>query len=144
MMGHVVIPLWQLSPRSKNGSYPRSKALPNLQTFEEFYASTHPGKALTGNLAYEAMRAVSNPQLAMFRVALMPPKTSDESVAIMRSAFAEMWKNPQFLADYSKIIKTEPILVSGGDGQEVLTELGKVRPEIKDFLTDYIGRITAK
>ncbi len=143
-MGHVVIPLWQLSPRSKNGSYPRSKALPNLQTFEEFYASIHPGKALAGNLAYEAMRAVSNPQLAMFRVALMPPKTSDESVAIMRSAFAEMWKNPQFLADYSKIIKTEPILVSGGDGQEVLTELGKVRREIKDFLTDYIGRITTK
>ena len=55
-----------------------------------------------------------------------------------------MWKNPQFLADYSRIIKTEPILVSGGDGQEVLTELGTVRREIKDFLTDYIGRITTK
>ena len=44
-MGHVVMPLWQLSPR-KNGGYPRSKALPNLQTFEEFYAQVHPGKPL--------------------------------------------------------------------------------------------------
>ena len=80
----------------------------------------------------------------MFRVAVMPPKTSDELLSIMRSAFAAMWKNPQFLADYSRIIKTEPILVSGNDGQEVLTELGTVRREIKDFLTDYIGRMTTK
>src|SRR3954464_7981264 len=47
-MGHIVMPLWQLSPR-KNGAYPRSKALPNLQTFEEFYAAVHPGKPLSGN-----------------------------------------------------------------------------------------------
>ena len=42
---HVVMPLWQLSPRGKDGSYPRSKALPNLQTFEEFYASVQPRQA---------------------------------------------------------------------------------------------------
>ena len=92
-MGHLVMPLWQLSPR-KNGSYPRSKALPNLQTFEEFYASVHPGKPLAGNPTYQTLRAVSDPQLAMFRVAMMPPKSSGEAVAIMRTAFAEMWKRP--------------------------------------------------
>src|SRR4029079_11696404 len=74
-MGHVVMPLWQLSPR-KNGSYPRRQALPNLQTFEEFYAAVHPGKPLAGNSSYKALRAVSDPQLAMFRVAMMPPKSS--------------------------------------------------------------------
>src|SRR3954451_15055682 len=62
-MGHLVMPLWQLSPR-KNGSYPRSKALPDLQTFEEFYAAVHPGKPLAGNVTYKALRAVSDPQLA--------------------------------------------------------------------------------
>ena len=55
-MGHVVMPLWQLSPR-KNGGYPRSKALPNLQTFEEFYATVQPGKPLAGNFTYQALRA---------------------------------------------------------------------------------------
>src|SRR5215210_115133 len=52
-MGHVVMPLWQLSPR-KDGRYPRSKALPDLQTFEEFYAAAHPSKPLAGNFSYEA------------------------------------------------------------------------------------------
>jgi hypothetical protein len=142
-MGHLVMPLWQLSPR-KNGSYPRSKALPNLQTFEEFYASVHPGKPLAGNPTYQTLRAVSDPQLAMFRVAMMPPKSSGEAVTIMRTAFAEMWKNPQFLADYSKVIKTEPILVSGAEGQEVLNGLATVSSEIKEFLVKYTNNMTSK
>ena len=143
-MGHVVIPLWQLSPKAKNGSYPRSKALPNLQTFEEFYARVQPGKSLAGNVSYEAMRAISDPQLAMFRVSLMPPKASEEAVATMRAAFVSMWKDPKFLADYSKVIKTEPILVSGADGQEILAGVGNVRREITDFLGNYAAHLTQR
>jgi hypothetical protein len=143
-MGHVVIPLWQLSPRGKNGSYPRSRALPDLQTFEEFYATVYPNKKLAGNATYDALRAVANPQLAMFRVAMMPPKISNEALGIMRSAFTELWKNRQFLADYARIIKTEPIQVSGSEGQEVLAELGKVRQDVKDFLHGYTGRMTSR
>jgi tripartite-type tricarboxylate transporter receptor subunit TctC len=141
-MGHLVIPLWQLSPRTKDGSYPRSKALPNLQTFEEFYASVFPGKPLKGQIAYEALRALADPQLAMFRVAVTPPKTSPEAVAVLRSAFTQMWKSPQFLADYSRIIKTEPILVTGAEGQEVLAALGSVPEKYKEYLTATVGKMT--
>ncbi len=143
-MGHVVIPLWQLAPRAKNGSYPRSRALPNLQTFEEFYASVRPDKPLAGQLPYEALRAFADPQLAMFRVAMMPPKASEEATGILRAAFAEMWKNPQFLADYSRIIKTEPIFVSGNEGQDILADLGNVRTEIKDYLVNYANNVVVK
>jgi hypothetical protein len=142
-MGHLVIPMWQLSPR-KNGAYPRSRALPNLQTFEEFFAQVRPGVKLAGNVKYEAMRAVSDPQLAMFRVSLMPPKSSGESVAIMRAAFVDMWKDPKFLADYSKVIKTEPILVTGSEGQAVLSGVANVRREVTDFLADYTANMTSK
>ena len=137
------MPLWQLSPR-KNGAYPRSKALPNLLTFEEFYTSVKPGKPLAGDFKYQVLRAVADPQLAMFRVAMMPPKSSGEAVAIMRTAFVEMWKNPQFLADYSKVIKTEPVLVTGAEGQEVLSGLAKVPNEIKEFLVKYTDSMTSK
>jgi tripartite-type tricarboxylate transporter receptor subunit TctC len=142
-LGHVVLPLWQLSPR-KNDRYPRTKALPNLQTFEEFYASVRPGKPLKGILEYEAMRAVADPQLAMFRTAVLPPNASSEAVAALRAAFAEMWKSPEFLSDYSKVIKTEPILVSGQEGQQILAALGKVPQSIKDFLVQYAARMTSK
>jgi hypothetical protein len=143
-MGNIVIPLWQLSPRGKNGNYPRSPALPDLATFEEFYASIHGGKTLSGNFIYEVLRAVSDPQLAMFRVAVMTPKSPDEAVVVMRSAFDSLWKDQQFLTNYSRVIKTQPILVSGGEGQKILSEFGSVRREIKDFLLDYINRLTTK
>ena len=141
-MGHLVIPLWQLSPRAKDGSYPRSRALPDLQTFEEFYAKVFPGKKLAGNLQYDALRSFADPQLAMFRVALMPPKAPSDVVNSMRTAFSKLWESPKFLADYSRIIKTKPILVSGHDGQDILAGLGTIKPQIKSYLVDYVSKIT--
>jgi putative tricarboxylic transport membrane protein len=139
-MGDVVLPLWQLAPRGKDGSYPRSVALPNLPTFEEFYASVNGGKKPSGFL-YEVLRASSDSLVAMFRTALMPPKTSGEAVAIMRSAFIEMWKSGDFIRDYSKVLKTKPILVSGEDAQAIVAALATVKPEIKTFLVDYSNKL---
>jgi tripartite-type tricarboxylate transporter receptor subunit TctC len=140
-MGHVVMPLWQLSPR-KNGAYPRSKALPDMPTFEEFYAQVLPGKPLAGNKLYEALRTVGDPQLAMFRVVLLPPKASDEATAVMRAGFIDLWKDQKFLADYSKVIKTEPILVTGNEGQAVLSGLGNIRNDMKEFIVSYTNSLT--
>src|SRR5262245_26928315 len=53
--GHLVIPLWQLAPRAKDDSYPRSPALPDMPTFEEFYAMVNGGKTPSG-FAYEVLR----------------------------------------------------------------------------------------
>jgi tripartite-type tricarboxylate transporter receptor subunit TctC len=142
-MSNVVLPLWQLSP-PKDGGYPRTKALPNMPTFEEFYASVHPDKKLSEQLAYRAMRAVNDPQLKMFRVAMMPPKTPENIAVTMRSAFTAMWKDPQFLADYSRAIKTEPILVTAQDGEAILTGLKDVPTDVKAFLAKYIADLTSK
>ena len=66
----------------------------------------------------------------------------EEAVAVLRSAFVDLWKDKQFLADYTKVIQTEPILVMGSDGQAILSQLGNVRREVKEFLIDYIGKLT--
>jgi len=142
-MSDIVLPLWQLSP-NKNGKYPRSKALPDLQTFEEFYAQVRPDKPLAGNIAYEALRAVLDPQLAMFRTAMMPPKTAPEAVAAMRAGFVALWKDKDFLADYTKVIKTEPILVTGEEGQRILNRLADVRSDIKEFLVKYTTNLATR
>lgn len=139
-MADVVIPLWQIAPRAKDGSYPRSRALPDLPTFEEFYASVKGGEKPSG-FKYEVLRASSDPLVAMFRTALMPPKTTPEAVALMRAAFVELWKDQAFLRDYAKVVKTDPILVSGEEAQELVAALAKVKPEIKAFLVDYSNKL---
>lgn len=139
-MGHLVIPLWQLAPRGKDGSYPRSPALPDLPTFEEFYALVNGGKKPSG-FTYEVLRASTDPLVAMFRTALMPPNTPAEAVTLMRSAFLALWKNPEFIRDYSNVVKTKPILVTGEEAQDIVAALANVKPQIKAFLLDYSNRL---
>jgi tripartite-type tricarboxylate transporter receptor subunit TctC len=139
-MGELVLPLWQLAPRGKDGGYPRSAALPDLPTFEEFYATVKGGKRPSG-FTYEVLRAVSDPLVAMFRTALMPPKTPDEPLMLMRSAFVELWKDRDFIRDYSNVVKAKPILVTGEEAQEMVAALRKAKPEIKAFLLDYSNRL---
>jgi tripartite-type tricarboxylate transporter receptor subunit TctC len=139
-MGAIVLPLWQIAPRAKDGSYPRSRAMPDLPTFEEFYAMVHGGKKPSGFL-YEVLRVSSDPLVAMFRTAMMPPKSPNEAVTVMRSAFVELWKDREFIRDYSNIVKTDPLLVSGEEAQDIVADLAKVKPEIKAFLLDYSNRL---
>jgi tripartite-type tricarboxylate transporter receptor subunit TctC len=139
-LGDLVMPLWQLAPRAKDGSTPRSVALPELPTFEEFYASVK-GSAKPSGQLYDVMRAFVDPMVAMFRTALMPPKTPDEAVSIMRAAFVALSKDGDFIRDYSNIVKAKPILVSGPDAQEIVATLGKVTPEAKAFLLDYSNHL---
>ena len=124
-------------------AYPRTKALPNLQTFEEFYATVHPDKklaanCLTGRCARSTIRCLHVPRR------LMPPKTPDDAAAVMRAAFTEMWKDPKFLADYSRVVNTEPILVTAQEGQHILAGLASVPSDVKEFLAKYIADMTSK
>ena len=108
----IVIPLWQVAPPGKGGSYPRSKVVPEIQTFEEFYATVNPGKKPSG-VPYQAMRAAIDAQTAMFRTFFMPPKANKEAVAIMRAAVESLWKDQNFIRDYAKAVRSDPVLVSG-------------------------------
>jgi len=71
----------------------------------------------------------------------MPPKSPQEAVAVMRSAFVELWQDAAFIRDYSNIVKTDPVLVTGQEGQAILAELGSIKPEIKAFITDYSNKL---
>jgi hypothetical protein len=60
---------------------------------------------------------------------------------VMRTGFVELWKDPDFIRDYSNIVKTKPILLSGQEAQEIVAALGQVTPEIKAFLLDYSNKL---
>ena len=67
-----------------------------------------------------------------------------DTVATMRKAFQEMWADKAFLADYARVMKTEPVIVPGDEGQKLLAAIGTVPEPIKDFLVDYSNRLTSK
>ena len=132
----IVIPLWQVAPPGKGGAYPRSPAVPEIQTFEEFFATVNPGKKPSG-VPYQAMRAALDAQTAMFRTFFMPPKANKEAVATMRAAIVSLWKDQNFIRDYAKAVRSDPVLVSGEDGEAIMKGLATVTPEIRTFLKNF-------
>lgn len=139
----IVIPLWQVAPPGKGGTYPRSPVVPELPTFEEFFASVKGGQKPSG-VAYEALRAAVDAQTAVFRTFFMPPKAPQEAVSTMRAAIVALWKDPQFIRDYSKVVRSDPVLVSGDDGEEIMAGLAKVKPEVKTYLKEFGDRLVKK
>ncbi len=131
----IVIPLWQIAPPVK-GAYPRSPVVPEIQTFEEFYATVNPGKKPSG-VPYEAMRAALDAQTAMFRTFFMPPKANKEAVNVMRAAIEALWKNQAFIKDYAKAVRSDPVLVTGQDGDAIMAGMAKVSPDIRKYLQDF-------
>ena len=138
-MDHLVMPLWQIAPRGKDGGTPRSRAMPDLQTFEEFFESVHNKKP--SGFMYEVLRASSDPLVAMFRTALLPPKAPADVTEVMRAAFVSLGQDKDFIRDYANAVKTNPLLVSGADAQEIVAALGKVKPEVKAFVVDYTAKL---
>ena len=50
-----------------------------------------------------------------------------------KNASTDLWKDQRFIRDYSKVVKSDPILVSGEDAAETMAELSKIRPEVKAY-----------
>jgi hypothetical protein len=103
----------------------------------------HPGRKPSG-IEYETMRTAIDAQTALFRTVFMPPKSPKEAADVLKNAITDLWKNPSFIRDYAKVVKSDPVLVSGEDGAEIMAALGKVRPEIKSFLVEYGNRLTRR
>jgi tripartite-type tricarboxylate transporter receptor subunit TctC len=139
----IVIPLWQVAAPGPGGTYPRAKAIPDIPTFEEFFAAQKGGAKPSG-IAYEAMRAFMDPQTSMFRAILFPPKTPKETVEILSKAYVSMWKDPKFQETYQKVVKSEPGLVIGDQAEAIMSSLTKVKPEVKAFLGDHSKRVSSK
>jgi hypothetical protein len=131
----IVIPLWQIAPPAKGG-YPRSPAVPEVQTFEEYFAAQKGGQKPSG-VSYQAMRAAVDAQTAMFRTFFMPPKANKEAVNILRGAVEALWKDQDFIKAYAKAVRSNPVLVSGPEGEAIMKGLADVNQETRTFLKDY-------
>jgi tripartite-type tricarboxylate transporter receptor subunit TctC len=137
----IVIPLWHLTARSADGTAKRSQSVPELPTFEEFYAQVK-GGAPTG-IKYDALRMIIDPFTSMFRTIFMPPKTPAGAVATMRDAVAALWKDEAFLKDYEKAVKNRPNLVVGAEGEKIIAQVVGVKPELAAFLRKYMADVAA-
>ena len=138
----IVVGLFHLVAPGPDGVVHRSVSLPDMPTFDEFYEKVH-GKKPSG-IAYESLRLMTDILTSMFRTVFTPAHTPDEAVTALRAGFVSMWKDKAFIADYSKAVKSTPVMVTGEEGEKIISQLKTVKPEIKTFVADYMKKLEKK
>jgi hypothetical protein len=112
----------------------RSKELDALGVpmFADVYRQAH-GKPPSGPV-WDALVLVSNLSTTMLRAVLMPKGTPKAAVEEMRKAFVAVSQDPEFKAEYKRIIRIEAEMVSAQQGEELFASMSKVKPETSDVL----------
>jgi tripartite-type tricarboxylate transporter receptor subunit TctC len=118
-------------------TFVRDVELPNLPTFEEFYASIH-GKPPTGK-KWEVYSFLRDMRGAFSDAVLLPPKTPAPIVGAMQKAFASAAKDPAFIADYEKIAQAKPVWADGASAEKVFARLRSADESVGAFLAEYIA-----
>ena len=121
----IVVGLFHLVAPGPDGVVHRSVSLPDMPTFDEFYEKVH-GKKPSG-IAYESLRLMTDILTSMFRTVFTPAHTPDEAVTALRAGFVSMWKDKAFIADYSKAVKSTPVMVTGEEGEKIISTRGSCR-----------------
>ena len=109
--------------------------------FRSVYREIHGAGKTPSGPAWESIRFITRLADAMFRTAFLPPGAPKEAVDEMRAAFAKLWTDGEFFAEYEKTVRSRPSLVSGEDGNRIIAGLGNVDPAIVAYLKDYVAKV---
>lgn len=137
----LVTPLFQFGRETSDNTFERIPQLPDVKTFLEVYREVHGADKTPAGPAWDSLRFITRLADAVFRTAFLPPGAPKEAVAEMRAAFAKLWTDDEFFAEYEKTVRSRPSLVSGDDGNRIIAGLGNVDPSIVAYLKDYVAKV---
>ena len=137
-MAELVMPLWQIAARGKDGGAPRSRAMPDLPTFEEFFETVHhkkPSGLSTRCCAPAAIRwwRCSGPRCCR-RSRRRDHRRDAHGV---RDAGAGQGLHPRLCQRGEDRSAGRPRRRRAGDRRGA----GRVKPEIKAFVIDYTNTL---
>ena len=130
----VVIPLYVNELIADDGELEANSDAPDLMPFSKLYQSIH-NKTPSGR-HWEALKVTYIAQ-AMQRVVMMTPGTAPEIVATLRQAFAAMIKDPEYVAEFRKMTRSDPEYKVGISGEKIVQKLQDTPADVKAFIKKY-------
>jgi len=135
----IAIPVLQYGSLRPEGAAGRSPDLPEVPTFLEVYKDVWGKDAMPSGEKWQALQLLTRIMDSMYRTVFMPPNAPAAAVAEMRAAMAKLEKDPEYIADYEKVVKGKPRFVLGAEGEHIIAELGNISPSFLSFLRKYIA-----
>ncbi len=134
----IVLPLIQYDYTRPDGSLGRSPDAADVPAFLEVYKEVWGKDAMPSGEKWQALQLVSKIMDSMGRTVFMPPNAPAAAVEEMRGAMEKLAKDPEFIADYEKVVKFKPRFIVGAEGERIIAELGNVQPSFVNFLRKYL------
>ncbi|HEV8344716.1 MAG TPA: hypothetical protein VGR30_20345 [Candidatus Binatia bacterium] len=132
----IVTPLYYHDVFSPDGVLKSSPDFPELTSFTQVYTQIF-GKPPSG-IKYEALKAANIASGNMGRVALLPPGSPPEAVAVLRQAFASLSRDEDFIVEAKKVMRFHPRFETGEDGERLREKVLAAPPELIDFVRQFI------
>jgi tripartite-type tricarboxylate transporter receptor subunit TctC len=129
-----VVPLYANELIGEEGELEPNAEAPDLTPYSKLYQSIHK-KAPSGPY-WDALKVTYISQ-GMQRVAMMTPGTSPEIVQTLRKAFAAMVKDPEYVAEFRKVTRSEPNYRIGVSGEKIVEKLQDAPADVKSFIKKY-------
>lgn len=137
----IVMPLYHFDSQTADGRFVPSPALPDVKTFLQLYKEVKGADAMPSGPTWDALVLINSMIDSMFRVAFLPPGTNKDALGILRTAFADLWKDEAFMADYEKTVRTRAGLVVGPGAESAVRALAEAKPATVAFIRDYVAKI---
>ena len=134
----IVMPILQYDHIGADGSLGRSAELPDVPAFLEIYKDVFGKDAMPSGEKWQALQLLTRIMDRMYRTVFMPPIAPAPAVAEMRNAFAKLAEDPEYIADYDRVVKAKPRFILGAAGERIISELGDVAPSFATFLRKYV------
>jgi hypothetical protein len=135
----IAIPVLQYGSLRPEGKAGRSPDLPDVPSFLEVYKEVWGKDAMPSGEKWQALQMMTRIMDSMYRTVFMPPNAPEAAVAEMRNAMAKLEKDPEYIADYEKVVKGKPRFILGAEGERIIAELGNISPAFLGFLRKYIA-----
>ena len=132
----IAMPLYQYDLVPAQPS--RSPALPNVPSYLEVYKDVWGKDAMPSGVKWQALVLLNRIMENMIRTIFMPPTAPQAAVDEMRSAFDKLSRDPEFIAQWKKVVLVEPYFIMGTEGERIISDLANVQPPMANFLRKYI------
>ena len=135
----IVIPVFQYEVANADGSFTASPDIPDIPTYLDLYRMKHGENAMPSGIEWEAIQLLNTLYTNLLRTIFMPPGSPQEAADALAQGFDSVVSDPEFLAEYKKVIQASPNMITGADGRAVIANLENVDPKLVAFFKQYIA-----
>ena len=135
----IVIPVFHYEISKADGTFQASPDVPDIPTYLDLYKMKYGKSAMPSGTKWEAIKLLNTLYTNLLRTVFMPPGSPQEAADALAKGFEGVAHDAAFLAEYKKVIKAPPNMITGDAGRAVIGNLATVDPALVGFFKQYIA-----